>query len=134
MICNKNDHHWQGKLYKHYDFLGELSVENYLSKLLGQFKIKDYGEIWEKHISGIELSVNLNSKLRFFTRGMIVNDRVGSRSSIFTEIQYKTGGNTEIYLQYGPNYWGQYGLVNDDSFASSGIMIKEIKLIIKGWF
>ena len=131
---NKKDEKWQNQSYKHYDFLSELSVENNLAKLLGQYKIKDFGEIWEKHILGMELSVNLTDKWRFFTRGMIANDRVNSRYSLFTELQYRVSGNTEFYLQYGPNYWGQYGLVNDDSFASSGEMREEIKLIIKGWF
>ena len=130
----KKDEEWQGQLYKHYDFFSELTVENSLAKLLGQFKIKDMGETWEKHIAGIELSVNLTDKWRFFTRGMIADDRIGSRYSIFTELQYRMSGNTELYLQYGPSYWGQYGLVFDDGFASSGMMKKEVKLIIKGWF
>ena len=65
---------------------------------------------------------------------MIVDDRVGARYSMFTELQYRTNENTELYLQYGPSYWGQYGLVNDDSFSSTGTMRKELKLIIKGWF
>ena len=82
----------------------------------------------------MELSVNLTDEWKFFTRGMIANDRIGSRHSIFTEMQYKVSGNTELYLQYGPSYWGQYGLVNDDGFVSSGDMREEIKLIIKGWF
>ena len=131
---NKKDEEWQGQLYKHYDFFSELSVENSLAKLLTQYKIKDSGEIWEKHITGIELSINLTDSWRFFTRGMITNDRVGSRYSMFTEIQYRVGGNTELYLQYGPSNWGQYGLVNDDGFSSIGSMKKEVKLIIKGWF
>ena len=131
---NKKDEVWQGLLYKHYDFFTELSVENKLAKLLAQFKIKDFGETWEKQIAGIELSVNLADKWRVFTRGMIINDRAGARYSIFTELQYRTGGNTEFYLQYGPSYWGQNGLVNDDGFVSSGIMKKEVRLIIKGWF
>ena len=131
---DKKDERWQGNLYKHYDLFTELSVENSLAKLLAQYKIKDLGEIWEKQIAGIELSVNLADKWRVFTRGMIINDRVGSRYSIFTELQYRTEGNAELYLQYGPSYWGQYGLVNDDGFVSSGTMKKEIKLIIKGWF
>ena len=50
------------------------------------------------------------------------------------KLQYRMSGNTELYLQYGPSHWGQYGLVNDDGFVSSGMMKKEIKLIIKGWF
>ena len=131
---NKKDEFWQGQYYKHYDILSELSVENYLAKLLAQYKIKDFGEIWEKQITGVELSVNLTEQWKFFTRGMIVNDRVGSRYSFFTEFQYRTSGNTELYLQYGPNYLGQYGLTNDDGFASSGSMIKELKIILKGWF
>ena len=93
---NKKDEKWQGQLYKHYDFFSELSVENSLAKLLAQFKIKDLGEIWEKHIVGIELSVNLTEKWRFFTRGMIIDDRVGSRHSMFTELQYRTSNNTEL--------------------------------------
>ena len=131
---NKKDEEWQGQLYKHYDLFSELSVENNLAKLLAQFKIKDLGETWEKYITGIELSINLTDRWRFFTRGMITNDRVGSRYSLFTELQYRTSGNTELYLQYGPSNWGQYGLVNDDGFASTGTMKKEIKLIMKGWF
>ena len=112
----------------------EISVENGFAKLLAQFKVKDIGDTWEKYISGVELSVNLNENWKFFTRGMIANDRVGSRYSMFTEFQYRASGNTELYLQYGPSYWGQYGLVNDDSFASIGSMRKELRLIIKGWF
>ena len=131
---NKKDEVWQGNLYKHYDFFTELSVENQLAKLLAQFKIKDLGETWEKYIAGIELSVNLAEKWRIFTRGLVINDRVSARYSFFTELQYRTGGNAELYLQYGPSYWGQYGLVNDDGFASSGSMKKEVRLIIKGWF
>jgi len=121
-------------MYKHYDFFTELSVENKLAKLITQFKIKDYGETWEKQIAGVELSVNLADKWRVFTRGMIINDRVGSRYSFFTELQYRTSGNAELYLQYGPSYWGQHGLVNDDGFISTGSMKKELRLIIKGWF
>ncbi len=101
---------------------------------MGYDKIKDIGELWEKHILGIELSVNLNDKWRFFTRGLIADDRVASRFSLFTELQYRTSGNTELYIQYGPSYWGQYGLTNDDGFASSGSMRKEMRLILKGWF
>jgi len=134
MAFNKKDENWQGKLYKHYDFFSEISVENSLAKLLGQFKIKDLGGTWEKYIAGMELSINFTDQWRFFTRGMIADDKVGSRFSLFTELQYKISGNMEMYLQYGPNNWGQYGLVNDDSFSSSGDMKKEIKLIIKGWF
>ena len=134
IALNKKDEKWQNQSYKHYDVFSEISVENNLAKLLGQYKIKDFGEIWEKHILGMELSVNLTDEWKFFTRGMIANDRIGSRHSIFTEMQYKVSGNTELYLQYGPSYWGQYGLVNDDGFVSSGDMREEIKLIIKGWF
>ena len=131
---NKKDETWQGQVYRHYDIFSELSVENSLAKLLTQFKIKDLGEVWEKHIAGIELSVNLSERWKIFTRGMIVDDRAGSRFSIFSELQYRTDGNTELYLQYGPSYWGQYGLVHDDGFVSSGNMKKELKLILKGWF
>ena len=131
---NKKDEVWHGKNYKHNDFFVELSVENRLAKLLTQFKIKDIGETWEKQIAGIECGVNLTNRWRAFVRGMVANDRVGSRMSFFGEIQYRVGGNTELYLQYGPSWYGAYGLVNDDNFASGGTMQKEIKLILKGWF
>lgn len=130
----KKDEKWQGNTYKHYDFFSELTVENKLAKLLAQFKLKDMGETYEKQIAGIEISVNLTDNWRVFTRGMIANDRVGSRHSIFGEIQYRLSGNTEVFLQYGPSWYGPYGLVNDDQFASGGEMEEEIKLIIKGWF
>lgn len=131
---NKKNEKWQGVHYRHYDFFSELSVENRLAKLLGQFKIKDLGEVWEKHIMGIELSINLTEKWRFFTRGMIANDRSGSRYSVLTELKYSMSGNSELYFQYGPTNWGQYGLVDDEGFSSSGMMRKELRLIIKGWF
>ena len=134
LAFTKKDEKWQGKEYKHYDFFSELTVENKLAKLLAQFKLKDMGETYEKQIAGIEISVNLTDNWRVFTRGMIANDRVGSRHSIFGEIQYRLSGNTEVFLQYGPSWWGPYGLVNDDGFASGGDMKEEIKLIIRGWF
>ena len=62
-----------------------------MAKLLGQFKIKDLGVVWEKHIMGIELSVNLTDQWKFFTRGMIANDRAGSRYSVLTEFKYSIG-------------------------------------------
>ncbi|RLG28663.1 hypothetical protein DRO03_09350, partial [Methanosarcinales archaeon] len=127
---NKKDENWRGTLYKHYDFFTELSVENKIAKLLTQFKIKDIGQPDEKQIMGIELSTNISDKLRVFSRGMIANDKIGSRHSIFGEIQYRISGNSEVYLQYGPSWWGSYGLVNDDGFASGGNMQKELKLII----
>ncbi|MCF7918837.1 MAG: hypothetical protein K9N06_02865 [Candidatus Cloacimonetes bacterium] len=131
---NKKDETWQGSGYKHYDVFTELQVENRLAKLLSQFKIKDLGETSEKQIWGIECSVNLTERWRLFSRGMVANDRGGSRYSIFGELSYKIGGNAEAYIQYGPGWWGQYGLVNDDGFASGGEMKEELKLIVKGWF
>ncbi len=118
----------------HFDFFSELSVENRLAKLLTQFKVKDIGEGSEVQLTGVEVSVNLTQDWKFFMRGMIATDELGSRHSIFGEIQYRLSGNTELNLQYGPSWWGQYGLVNDDSFASAGDMKKEVKLILKGWF
>jgi hypothetical protein len=131
---NKKDEKWQGNDYKHYDLFTELQVENRLAKLLTQFKIKDMGETEEKQIWGIECSVNLTERWKLFSRGMVANDRGGSRFSVFGEVSYKIGGNTEAYIQYGPSWWGQYGLVNDDNFASGGEMKEEIKLIVKSWF
>ncbi len=134
VFFNKKDEETNNTLEKHYDLFMELSVENRLAKLLTQFKIKDMGEDSEVQLTGVEVSVNLTDKWKFFMRGMIATDDVGSRHSIFGEIQYRLSGNTELYLQYGPSWWGQYGLVNDDSFATGGDMQKEVKLILKGWF
>jgi len=131
---NKKDVEWQGNDKKHYDFFTELQVENRLAKLLTQFKIKDMGETEEKQIWGIECSVNLTERWKLFSRGMVANDRAGSRFSVFGEVSYKVGGNTEAYIQYGPSWWGQYGLVNDYGFTSAGEMEDEIKLIVKSWF
>ena len=131
---NKEDKEINNRKEKHYDYFMELSVENRLAKLLTQFKIKDIGEDSEVQLTGIEVSVNLTDDWKFFMRGMIANDDEGSRHSIFGEIQYRLSGNTELYLQYGPSWWGQYGLVNDDGFATGGDMQKEVKLILKGWF
>ncbi len=114
---------------------GELIVENKLAKLRLQAKKKDIGMIWEKEIFGIETQVNLTDKFTFFTRNLLVTDRVGNRHSTFYELQYRIFGNTELYMQYGPSGYGSDGLIeNDGGFASGGKMVKEIKFIIKGWF
>ena len=134
LYFNKRDEKWQGNKYRHYDFFSELSVENRLAKLLTQFKIKDINEDNEKQIAGIELGVNLSDKWRVFTRGMIANDKVSARHSFFGEVQYRISGNTELFLQYGPSWYGAYGLVNDDGFVASGEMSKEFRLMLKGWF
>jgi len=131
---NKKDEVWHGEKYKHYDFFTELSVENRLAKLLTQFKIKDINEVNEKQIAGIECSVNLTEHWKAFVRGLVANDRVGARVNFFGELLYRIGGNSELYLQYGPSWYGAYGLVNDDSFISGGTMQKELKLVLKTWF
>ena len=134
LAFNKKDQKWRGYKYKHYDLFTELQVENRLAKLMTQFKIKDLGETEEIQIWGIETSVNLTDKWRFFSRGLLANDRSGSRISIFGEISYKIGGNTEAYFQYGSSEYGRYGLVNDDGFATGGNMKNEVKLIVRCWF
>jgi hypothetical protein len=131
---NMKDDWWKGTHYNHNDVFGELSVENKIAKLLFQFKIKDIGIPEEKQIIGMETGINLTNHWRVFARGMSLNNRAEANHSIFYELQYIPGNNTEFYLQLGPSYWGQYGLVNDDGFTNNGTMSQEIKLIIKCWF
>ncbi len=131
---NVKDDWWKGTHYDHNDFFSELGVENRTAKLLLQFKIKDLNIPQEKQIVGIETGINLTTHWRLFARGMILNNRAEANHSIFGEVQYIPGNSTEFYLQYGPSYWGQYGLVNDDGFTNNGTMQQEIKLIVKCWF
>ncbi|MBS3767626.1 MAG: hypothetical protein KGY75_05865 [Candidatus Cloacimonetes bacterium] len=131
---NRRQEVWHAEEYNHNDLFAEVSVENKLAKLLTQFKIKDLGEENEKQISGMELSINLSERWRIFTRGMTVNEKSGARMSFFAELLYRFGGNTELYLQYGPDWYGSYGLVNDDNFVAGGNMEKRFKIVLKSWF
>jgi hypothetical protein len=131
---NMKDDWWKGTHYDHNDLFSELSVENRIAKLLFQFKLKDIGVPQEKQIIGMETGINLTTHWRLFARGMILDNRAEANHSIFGELQYIPGNNTEFYLQYGPSYWGAYGLVNDDGFTNNGTMSQEIKMIIKCWF
>ncbi len=124
-----------GMEYAHNDFFSELVVENKYAFLRTQYKLKDIGETYEKELMGIETSINLANNTKLFTRAMSCNEESSLRYFYFVEIQYRLGGNSELYLQYGPSWWGDYGeLTNDDEFAAGGRMQDEIRIILKGWF
>jgi|GEM_PF-1874680 len=124
----------KGIAAKYYDLFTELSVENRLGKFLTQFMIRDWGDLWEKQQIGIECSINLSEKLRLFTRALISEERFGLRQIFFGEIQYKISGNSNLYIQYGPNGIGDNNLINDDDFKNGGTMQKYVRMFVQGWF
>ncbi len=129
------DDTWQGVHYKHYDWLVELIVENRLAWLKTQFKIKDWDTRSEKRIYGLETTLNLTTQWKWYNRFMVASDAIEARSMLYTQIQYRPHDNLEFFLSYGPENYGDWGeLVNDSDFESGGRMRDEFKLTLKTWF
>ncbi len=106
---DKKGHIWN-------DVLNELSVENFVGRIRTQYFIKDLGESTQKNQFGVELSVNLTDKTRFFYRGLFSDENQELRKIFFAEISYRVTGNSTIYFQYGPYGIGDNNLVFDDDF------------------
>jgi len=132
---NRSEDFYFGNVYKHHDWLGELIVENRLAWLKLQFKIKDWNVEYEKRIFGLETSLRITDSLRWYNRYMVANDSVESRFMLYTQFQYRPHDNTELFLSYGPDWYGDWGeLTNDTDFETGGRMVDEFKFQLKTWF
>ncbi len=126
--------YWFGEIYKHDDAFAELMVENTNGFLKTQFKIKDLDTQYEKYIFGTETVINISDNFRLFSRYLNIREFGKSREAIFAQLQYYPGWGTELYLEYGNNYYGDSGLVDDEDFVSGGNNENRIQLIFKVWF
>ena len=132
---NRNQDFFFGTTYKHHDWFAELIVENRLAWLKTQFKIKDWEEEYEKRIFGLETGLRITDSLKWYNRYMVANDSVESRYMLYTQFQYRPHDNTELFLSYGPDWYGDWGhLTNDTDFETGGRMIDEFKFQLKTWF
>ncbi|MCP4547225.1 MAG: hypothetical protein GY835_12270 [bacterium] len=132
---NRRDEMFLGRDYRHYDWLAELIVENRLAWLKTQFKIKDWDTQHEKRIFGMETTLNIGGPWKWYNRFMVASDAARSRYMLYTQLQYRPHDNMEMFLSYGPDYYGDWGeLTNDGDFESGGRMRDEYKLMIKTWF
>jgi hypothetical protein len=132
---NRSEDFFFGRTYEHNDWLAELIVENRLAWLKTQFKIKDWETEVEKRIFGLETSLRITDSLKWYNRYMVANDSVESRHMLYTQIQYRPHDNTELFLAYGPDWFGDWGhLTNDSDFETGGRMVDEFKFQLKTWF
>lgn len=132
---NRTDEFFFGRDYKHHDWFAELIVENRLAWLKTQFKIKDWDTESEKRIFGLETSLNITDRLKWYNRYMVANDAMESRHMLYTQFQYRPHDNAELFLSYGPDWYGDWGhLTNDSDFETGGRMTDEFKFQLKTWF
>lgn len=124
--------------YKEYPtFFAEISVENRIARIKGQVKIRDISTIYQIEAYGVEMGFNITDELKFYTRVINVNQPLGSRQTIFSQLKYDAWTNTDIFLEFGNGDDSNDDLVNDEDFVqyskTHGIS-KEIKLFIKLYF
>ncbi len=132
---NRAEDRFNGRDYKHHDWVFELIVENRLAWMKTQFKIKDWDTQQEKRIFGLETTINLTGSLKWYNRYLVADDAIEARSMLFTQLQYRPHDNVEVLFGYGPENYGDWGeLTNDADFETGGKMRDEFKLLLKTWF
>ncbi|OGF13019.1 MAG: hypothetical protein A2W00_11900 [Candidatus Eisenbacteria bacterium RBG_16_71_46] len=117
------------------EWFAELQVESRLAKLVVEAKSKDIGRPEHKQLYSVETAVNLTDKLKVYNRFTFGNDASILRKGIFSQLQFRPAGNTEMYLQYGPDYIGGGSVpVDEGNLQGSGDQADIVKFIIKGNF
>lgn len=120
---------------KNYDFFAEVQVESRLAWMRVQGKIKDLETARRKELVSLESAVNLNSRLKVYSRYAFGNDPHRLRKGLFSELQYRPRDQVEIFLSYGPWWIGDDAVpVNDGDLAGSANNKDIIRLIVKGIF
>lgn len=117
------------------EWFAELQVESRLAKLVLEVKSKNLGRPEHKQLFAVETVVNLTDKVKIYNRFTFGNDASILRKGIFSELQFRPSGNTEMYLQYGPDYIGGGSVpVDEGNLQGSGDQADIVKFIIRGNF
>lgn len=117
------------------DWFSEVQVESKLAWLRFQTKFKDIGLPFAKQLYSVETRVNLSERVKMYNRYTFGNDASILRKGIFSQLQYRPGGNVEMFLEYGPSWIGDDATpVNDGDLAGGGDQVDIVKFILKGWF
>jgi hypothetical protein len=121
----------------HLTWFNEVAVESRLAWLRVQSKLQDIGSPAKKQLFAVEQRINLTRNTKIYNRFALGNDPSILRKGIFTQLQFRpsTGGNFEMYVQYGPdNIGGGSTPVDDGNLAGSGDQFDSVKFILKGTF
>ena len=117
------------------DWYNDLQVESKLAKMHVQTKLHNIGTPDETQVFVLETTFNLSSTTKFYNRFAFGNDPSILRKGLFVQLQYRPAGNTEMYLQYGPDYIGGGSMPVDEGNLNGGADQKDIvKFILKGSF
>ncbi|MDD5066351.1 MAG: hypothetical protein PHF84_04830 [bacterium] len=120
-------------LWQH--FFTQLEMENELAYVKLQFKVKNMYSDYLRYIYGTEYSINITKKMKSINRVVVVDELYRSRTSFFSQLQYRYGENTDFYLGYGNEDDTKDDLVNDDDFVESDKDIEhKIHLYVKASF
>lgn len=116
-------------------FFSQLEMQNPLAYVKLQFKIMNIRTEYLRYIYGVEFSVNITEKLKSLNRVLVVDEIYRTRNTLWSQIQYKFGDNTDFYLEYGNDSYVNDDLVNDNDFVESdNEMEHKIHLYIKVGF
>ncbi len=119
----------------HLQWFNELQVESRLAWMRIQSKVTDIGTNARKELFVLEASLNLSQRTKIYNRYAFGNDPSILRKGIFTQLQYRPTGNTEMYLQYGPDYIGGGSMpVDEGNLNGSSDQKDMVKFILKGSF
>jgi hypothetical protein len=117
------------------EWFAELQVESRLAKLVFEVKSKDLGRPEHKQLFAVETVVNLTTEAKIYNRFTFGNDASILRKGIFSQLQFRPSGNTEMYLQYGPDYIGGGSVpVDEGNLQGGGDQADIVKFIIRGNF
>lgn len=119
------------------DWFGEVSVENFLAKVKLQARVRDAGTYHQVTAFGFDMAVNLTDHMQGYIRALNVNERTEARHSMFAQLKYDIGGNSEVYFGYGDA--GQsdnlvYAWFVGDSPGSGDNLRDRFNFYVKAWF
>ncbi len=119
------------------DWFGEISVENFLAKVKLQGRVRDAGTYHQVTAFGFDMAVNLTDHLQGYLRALNVNEKTEARHSIFVQLKYDIGGNSEVYFGYGDA--GQsdnlvYAWFVGDTPGSGDNLKDRFNFYVKAWF
>ncbi|MBN1898567.1 MAG: hypothetical protein JW827_07290 [Spirochaetes bacterium] len=97
----------------------ELTMNDEITFVKLQFKIKNIKSEYLRYIYGSEFSINITKRLKSLNRVLVVDEIYRSRNTLWSQIQYNFGPGTDFYLEYGNDSFVNNDLVNDDDFVES---------------
>ncbi len=113
----------------------QLEMQNEISYVKLQSMLMNISTPYQKWVYGAEFSFNITEKLKSLNRMLIVDESFRTRSTFWSQLQYRYGEGTDLYFEYGNSSYVDNDLVNDGDFVSSDrLMEQKFHLYVKAGF